>query len=268
MSNYVHIVFGDSGAGSLKHYFSTNKSPYSGEVINLFEDFSVGPIYHLEDQDYLEKRLFWVETMFNLVSPGEGDLFKKEFYQAYKMIHSISERKKIVVWYGENTSDYIGLRYVIKNCDYNENIYCVNVTQSCDLNNAIVYNGGIALGACTLEEINQVIHHIKKVTRDDYNQLINEWNQLSNSKGDLRIFENSKIIDVDSTYYDSDILNYCTHHFVNYCRVIGNTLGHSAQLIGDLFVDFRIRKLIDNNKIEVKGNLKNIRNCEIKKMED
>lgn len=69
---------------------------------------------------------------------------------------------------------------------------------------------------------------------------------------------------VDESYYDNEILENCTFNFKMAARVIGATMGKSAQVVGDTYIDHRVRKLIENGRIEYRGRLKTMRDFEIR----
>lgn len=264
MGKFVHVVFGDSAVGTLRYFFQNNKNEYNGEIINFREDHSIGPIYEIDTEEGLKKRIKWFEKMFKLVFID--DYFKdieKEFIETYEMIKNIEKDSKIVIWYGENTIDQVGLRY-LSSLLRNRELYEVNVSNSY-INN---YNGDgykpRAFGECAPEEIDNIILKMKKIEKEKSNSLINDWEMLRKSKENLRILEDNKIIGVDESYYDEQILSNCTFNFRKAARVIGNTMGKSNQFVSDTYIDYRVRKLIESGKIEYRGKLETMRDFEIR----
>nr|WP_276575915.1 DUF3658 domain-containing protein [Oceanirhabdus seepicola] len=105
---------------------------------------------------------------------------------------------------------------------------------------------------------------MKKLEKEKCNRLINDWEVLRISKENLRILKENKIIGVDESYYDYDILSNCTFNFKKAARVIGMTMGKSHQLVGDTYIDYRVRKLIESGKVEYRGRLETMRDFEIR----
>jgi len=264
LDKFVHIVFGDSAAGNLKYFFNTNENQLKGEIINFREEHSIGPIYEIESEVGLKKRIKWFEKIYKEIF--EDDYIKyieKEFIDTYESIKNIYSDSKIVIWYGENTGDQVGLRY-LNALLRNKELYEVNVSESYIGD----YNGNRykprALGECSPEEINHIISSMKKLEKEKCNRLINDWEVLRISKENLRILKENKIIGVDESYYDYDILSNCTFNFKKAARVIGMTMGKSHQLVGDTYIDYRVRKLIESGKVEYRGRLETMRDFEIR----
>lgn len=264
MSKFVHIVFGDSAAGTLNYFFQNNKNEFKGEIINFREDASIGPIYKIDTEDGLKKRIEWFKEILKEIYVN--NYFKdteKDFTDMYKNIKNIEQGSKIVIWHGENSIDQVGFRclnFILRD----KELYEVNVSESYirDYNNNR-YNPR-ALAEYAPEEIYNVILTIKKLEKEKCNKLINDWEVLRTSKEKLRILKNNEIIEVAENYYDNDILSHCTSNFNNAAKVVGITMGNSHHLVGDTYLDYRVRKLIQNRKLEYKGNFKNLRDFEIR----
>jgi len=47
-------------------------------------------------------------------------------------------------------------------------------------------------------------------------------------------------------------------------RVIGKTMGESNQFVGDTYIDWRVRKLVESGKIEYRGKCETMRDYEIR----
>ncbi|QZY54952.1 DUF1835 domain-containing protein [Crassaminicella profunda] len=263
MDKFIHIVFGDSAAGTLRYFFKNNETEYKGEIINFREDYSIGPIYEMDTEIGLKKRIRWFEKMFKQVCIEDYfEDIEKEFIDTYESIKNIDQDAKIIIWHGENTSDQVGIRYLATALK-NKELYEVNISDSYIKD----YNDNLykmrAFGECSPEEINHLILTMKKLEKEKWNDFISDWEHLRKSKENLRILKD-EIIGVDESYYDQEILSNCTFNFKKAARIIGATMGKSDQLVGDTFIDYRVRKLIESGKIEYQGKLETMRDFEIR----
>jgi hypothetical protein len=264
LSKFIHIVFGDSAAGTLKYFFKHNESEYKGEIINFREDHSIGPIYEIDREIGLQKRIRWFKEMFKEVCIEEYfEDIEKEFADTYESIKNIDENAKIIIWHGENTRNQVGLRY-LSTILKNKEVYEINVSDSYIGD----YNGNYYVprdfAECPPEEINKFVLTMKKIKVEKWNRFMNDWENLRKSKEYLRILEDGEIIGVDESYYDQEILSNCTFNFKRAARIIGATMGKSDQSVGDTFIDYRVRKLIESRKIEYRGKLQTMRDFEIR----
>jgi len=264
LSEFVHIVFGDSAAGTLKYFFQNNENQFKGEVINFREDYSIGPIYEMDTKKGIDRRIEWFKNIFKEIS--EDDCFnyiEEDFIDTYQSINNIHEHSKIIIWYGENTGDQVGIRYLV-DLLRNREVYEVNVSES-DIGE---YRGREykprAFGECCPEEINHLILKLKEIEKEKCNCFVEEWNILKKTKENLRIFKCNKILGVDESYYDEAILSNCTFNFRKAARVIGATMGKLDQLVGDTYIDYRVRELVNSGKIEFRGSLETMRDFEVR----
>ncbi len=265
MSKFVHITFGDSAAGTLKYFLKNNKNKFNGDVINFREDYATGPIYEIDTEIGLKKRIEYFEKIFKKISEDEYyEDIEKEFIDTYESIKNIDTDSKIVIWYGENTNNQVGLRY-LSSLLKNKGLYEVNISDSYVGN----YDGNgykpRAFGECAPKEIGYLILTMKKIEKEKCNCLMNDWEVLRTSKETLRILKENKIIGVDESYYDNDILSNCTFNFKKATRVVGETMGKSDQLVSDTYIDYRVRKLIEIGKVEYRGRVETMRDFEIRR---
>lgn len=264
MSKFIHIVFGDSAAGILKCFFSENENKYKGEVICFREDYSIGPLYDIETEVGLENRIKWIEKIIKQLYLDDYFVDIETLYKTtYEGIKNIDSDLKIVIWYGESASELVGLSYLVSVLK-NKSIYKINVSRF-EMND---YSGNKykprSLGECNLNQLESLILTMEEIESEELNKISKCWENLKISKENLRILEGNTIVGVDEDYYDNDILSNCSFNYKKTARVIGDTMGKSKQFIGDTYINYRVRKLIEMNRLEYRGNLKNMREFDIK----
>ncbi|NWL87983.1 hypothetical protein DMN77_10320 [Paenibacillus sp. 79R4] len=101
----------------------------------------------------------------------------------------------------------------------------------------------------------------------DIKQLQQEWQWISKQTGTLRIWQDNTVLEVPADYYDSylldtlDKLKPATGHsdFLKSARLIGEAIGYCEQCIGDAYFEYRLRELIYNGILKIKGVLAGMR---------
>ncbi|WXR60944.1 DUF3658 domain-containing protein [Peptostreptococcaceae bacterium AGR-M142] len=260
--NYTHIVFGDSAKGSLKYFFENNENDYSGEVVGLLDDLSVGPLNDIDKEEGFRQRIYWINNLNKEVMPYFEE-YSKAVVDSYNNLNDIDKTHTIIIWHGNNSSDQVGLRYIISKLE-NKNIYEVDVSKQPIMffkDEAYIPR---ALGECSIENIEKVILNMKKIDNERLEELKNDWQELRNSKENLRIVKDSKILGVEEDFYDSKIVANTGFNFKMAARIIGKTMGESKHLVTDTYIDYRIRKLIEQGKIKYQGHLESIRDYQIR----
>jgi hypothetical protein len=268
----VHILFGDSPAGALKVILKEMGIYQEEKVIAFWDMFSVGPVWELHDKSGEESRFDWMKSVMNDEYEDFQD-YKQGFQQTVHQILSIPEELPITIWVAENSHEQTGLRYVLHLLKNKMNdIQVINTTKSFvenftrpDLTYTVLKTGEIS------PEKLQVIYKKSKsnspLSQHEREKLEQEWLTLARHQETLRIWRNGRIKSVDVDYYDQYIVNMAkklqrereSRDFMKSARLIGEVLGHLDQYVGDEFLEYRLRKLIEKGVFEVEGSLKAMR---------
>ncbi|MDR2992354.1 MAG: DUF3658 domain-containing protein, partial [Bacillus cereus] len=99
--------------------------------------------------------------------------------------------------------------------------------------------------------------------------LENEWNHLSDRTEFLRVWKENEVHSVHEEYFDQFILDCAKKvgadkEFLKAPRVIGEALGLVEQLVGDTFLEYRLKELIKREVFEYKGSLDQMRLYSVK----
>ncbi|HEY0627888.1 MAG TPA: DUF3658 domain-containing protein [Sphingomicrobium sp.] len=82
-----------------------------------------------------------------------------------------------------------------------------------------------------------------------------KWSLLMDDAAVLRVTENDVLQSAPSDHYDQWILSWCPSDWTKWSRVVGNAMAHADQPISDLFLRWRLQKLIESGTIECNGEL-------------
>lgn len=88
-----------------------------------------------------------------------------------------------------------------------------------------------------------------------------EWLSLATHHEVLRIWDGERIQSVDERFFDSYLLETVeklhtyrsNNDFIKAARVIGEAIGYCVQYISDSYFEYRLRQLIYNGSLEIKG---------------
>jgi hypothetical protein len=271
----VHILFGASPAGSLKVALK-KMGTKEEKVLSFWDMFSIGPVWRLHETSGEESRFDWLKTVMNDEYEEFQD-YKQRYQKTVHQILSISEDVPITIWVAENAHEQTGLRYVLHLLKNKPNeIQVINSTElyaehfhQPDISYTVLHTGEIP------PEKLQVIYRQSKsnslLSQQERENLEQEWLGLAENKKTLRIWRNGRIICVDADYYDQYIIAKAkelqikrqqkreTDDFMKSARIIGEVLGHLDQYVGDSFLEYRLRKLIEEGIFQVRGSMKAMR---------
>lgn len=271
----VHILFGDSGAGSLRMALKKMKKNQLEKVISFWDIFSIGPIKRLHEDDGKGARFQWMKNVMN-DEDGDFQEYQQGFYNTINQINSIPENVPITIWVADNSHEQTGLCYVLCLLQNKTNeIQVINTTRAYaeHFNRPDIRYTVLKTGEASPEKL-QVIYeksHPRPLSEYERKGLAEDWMVLADTKETLRIWRNGKIKSVEEDYYDQYMINMAKklqiererakepEPFMKSARLIGEVIGHLDQYTGDTFFEYRLRKLIEKGVFKMEGNLKAMR---------
>lgn len=270
----IHLVFGASATGSLKHTFRKQ----SHKIIGFPIDFSVGPITNIHEKNGIKNYFTWLKSSFNRMWDYVED-DQTAFQQSLQRLLEIKDGEQVTIWTCENASEQIGLRIccnLLKNKDVE--LSFVNTfdamkdyTEYKDVKIEISHTG-----ECNPE---QLAHFYKSslcpISEEMRSILDQDGEALLQSKAIVRSWIQGEIINELETRDDSFIMECAKTiqneklnlEYINATRVIGEVLGHSEQSLSDAWIEYRVRSLIRSGHLVYEGNLQSMRMYKIKVVE-
>lgn len=248
MKQIMHIIFGPSAAGSLRYII--NEHRLNQDVLSINDDLSYGPLHGIEE------RIKFGTKLISSVAPDDEE-FASYFESAVNSWPTPEDVTgcKVILWHCENAPEQLMLQMVVNQLQDFDELYEVA------LDNKISLARGT--GEYTPEKLGSLIGTEAKISPERKHQLITSWNHTVQQKGTLRIWENESVVTVDEAYYDTLLLQNCKHEFLNAARIVGESLGATDQLLSDTWLNYRLLELVKMDKIQAKGNLKQLRSFEV-----
>lgn len=267
----IHILFSDASAGSLRMALKGLGKCKLEKIISFWDQFSIGPIWQLHEEKGVNARFNWMKDVMN--DENEEFLYMKVFRKSVNQLNAIPDDVPIIIWIADNSHEQTGLRYVLhllKNKD--NDITVINTTKKHselfperDIEYTVLHTGEIHPEK--LQDIYEYSENQEPLTKRKRKDLENEWLSLSDNQETLRVWENGKIQSAPEDYFDQFIIQRAKYlhedseldGFMKSARLIGDALGHLEQHVSDSFLEYRLRRLIDAEVFESKGNLKAMR---------
>lgn len=264
MSKIIHIVFSESAEGSFKQ--AIKKEIIAGDkLIALYDNLSHGLINNLKD---IQGRKEW----WNELNGEEEyfyceiDEFEDNYKKFYEDISEINDRDTVYLWYGCCNKEICGIMYTIyllKDKEINFNV--INVSDKIIENNQGRFFTYIANSAAEIrmERLSEYLKLARKIEKDEYKKLLNQWDKLTKENSLLRSYINENMESVSEDYFDIDILKFTDKEYKKSARTVGSVLGTTEPRITDEYIFWRIRELVKLDKISFKGKFGVMREMEI-----
>ncbi|WP_338779129.1 DUF1835 domain-containing protein [Metabacillus sp. FJAT-52054] len=258
----VHVIFGYSYLRQVLKELNVLEEDF---IITFFDNFAVAPIRNLETENGQKERFDWIKNNFH---DEETEVYVDYLQKALTQLSSIPENVPINIWVSENAHEQTGLLFTMHLLsDRKNNIYQVDtgklykeLFKKKSKKFAPLFSGEI-----TLEELQTIYKYSKENQKILSNlepaEFKKHWLSLSENSGMLRIWENGEIKNVSEDYYDNFIIEKAKKvigkkkGFIKSARLIGEVYGHIFQYIGDGFLEYRLRKLIEKGIFEYEGSL-------------
>lgn len=269
----IHVVFGDSATGSLKHAFRGQNL----KIIGFPIDFSIGPITNIHENSGIKSYFTWLEYTFQTVWGNFGNN-QTVYKQSLQKLLDIKDGEQVTIWTCENATEQIGLRIICsllkeKQVELNVvNTYkaMLNYAKHRDVRSEIRYTGEFSAEQLASFYKLSICH----ISEDMKRSLGQDAEKLLQSTSIVRSWKQGEIIHELEARDDSFIME-CVRRlhnenqnidFLNATRVIGEVIGLSEHVLSDAWIECRVRSLILSGQLAYKGNLQSMRMYKIKEI--
>jgi hypothetical protein len=268
----VHINF---GYPYLRHILKELNLHEEEFIMTFYDNFAIAPIGNLDTEKGQKERFDWIKN--NLPDEFEIENYLESLQRIITQLASIPENIPINIWVSENAHEQTGFlftMYLLR--ERKNNIFILDTGQlyrelfkKKSKKYVPFFSGGI------IPEELQVIYkysqeYPKNLSDTERTNFETKWLNLLENPSTLRIWENGEIKNVSEDYYDDFIIEKAKKligkkkGFIKAARLIGEVYGHIFQHIGDGFLEYRVRKLIENGIFEYEGSLEAMRSYGIK----
>lgn len=253
----IHIVFNESELSLMQQVMELDET-LAGEVVQIRDDFAVGPLLNLDTEEGWQARLdWWRELSRN--SPygteGIGSFDDRETVKELKTKLDENPAEELWIWMGQNQHDVMGYYWLMPRFrDYQGRVMVLYLNNLPFINEKghIFYPSW--LNEIQAKEFTKAKKLARPVTLSEFEIDPDEWRKIAEENAVVRILEGGKkIAGREESFYDSEILKNCTGEWQKATRVLSNTLNRMKIKTGDLFLMWRMKQLIADGKIEITG---------------
>lgn len=253
----IHIVFNETEVNLMKQVIELDET-LAGVVIQIKDDYAVGPLNELDTVEGWQKRQSWWMSLLEN-SPYSGSQVVKfddrKTVAEIKEKMSAEEEEQLWIWMGQNQHDVTGYYWLVPQLSElagRIHILYLNNLPFINEKGQIFYPSW--LHEIQPKEFLKAKKLSRPVTLSEFEVDPDEWKRLCEENSFIRILEGGKkIIGKDETFYDSELLKTLTGEWQKANRVLTNSLHRMKIKTGDVFLMWRMKQLIREGKIEVTG---------------
>ena len=269
-STHIHIAFDDSTAGCLK-YMLSKEELFEESVVAFSEFFSIGPIYRLHTNEGQLVRQKWLINNLTAYDSYFEEEYLSRFIATIEELHTIPVETPITIWKADNAHEHVGLSFIIAQLKDKKNIRIINTSEASReiLKQEYDIRGTGELPPESLALFQKSFIKLPYLTEEKRMKFENEWDRLSESIECLRVWKENEVHSVQEDYFDQFIIECAKsvgadREFLKAPRVIGEALGLVEQLVGDTFLEYRLKQLIKQEVFEFEGSLDEMRFYSVK----
>jgi len=254
----LHVMFGGSAAGSLRQALS--KAGRDEQVVHQNDSFSFGPINPADAQ----ARARWVADKFDIDGWDEVSAGFDHFVES-----SLASGILPVAWFSSHdTQSFTGfLEWLWRLWDAPCEIVDVAQLQLGRPKNRPCF--AVSPSLITPDEFieNRLFDSSRPLMGEERAAFRFLWGRLKTENAPLRVIAEKQLVSAPLDYFDPLILSHAETDWRKMARVVGGVLGDWTEEYyqqGDIFLAARIRRLAEAGKLEWRGDLYEMRNCEVK----
>ena len=255
----IHIVFNESEVSLMNQVIEMDET-LSGEVIQIKDDFAVGPLAAIDTEEGWQARVGWWKGLLKGSPYGElvaGSFDDRQTVLDIKVKLDENPEEVLWIWMGQNQHDVTGYYWLMPQFkDYQGRVMILYLN-----NLPFINEKGHIFYPSWLQEI-QPKEFVKAkklarpITLSEFEIDPDEWRKIADENAVVRILEGGKkIAGKEDKFYDNEILKNLTGEWQKATRVLSNTLHRMKIKTGDVFIMWRMKQLINEGKIEVTGDV-------------
>lgn len=253
----IHVVFQQADIEVLNKAIELDET-LQGEIVEIKDDYAVGPLGNLHSPEGWQERRDWWKALLEQ-SPYMEQLDMVDDKMAlHQLKQKLDETQEDVwLWMGQNQHDVCGYYWLMSQLkDYQGRIYVLYLNNLPFLNEKGSLFYPTAIHEILPKEILKAKKLARVITPSEFEVDPDEWKKLCNENAMVRILEGGKkIASREETFYDKEVLSAITGEWQKLNKVFTNLFNKMKVKTGDVFLAWRMRKLTEEGKLELQGDL-------------
>lgn len=266
----IHIVFNQDDVSVLQQAIELDET-LAGEVLLVRDDYAVGPIKDIYTEEGIEARKNWQREV---LSGGDGDgLVDSGIVDDKKLVAVLIEKlnadaeEKLWIWAAQNKHDVCGYYWLMSQLKaFQGRIYILYLNNLPFINEKgnIFYPEWIS--HIQPKEMLKAKKLSRLITTSEFEVDPDEWTKLCNEEKQVRLLEGGKkLSQKEVDFYDAELKSFITDDWQKAGKIIHQFLHKAKHTTGDLFLLWRLKKLLATDLYDAQGEVKNMKDFEVKK---
>ena len=265
-----HIVFNEGDVDVLKSAIELDAS-LQGEVIQIKDDYAVGPLKNVYLAEGIEARKeWWREVLaggdyYGLVEKGVVDDHKT----VAELVGTLRRNPDEIVWIWaaqnkHDVSGYYWLLHFLK--EFQGRIFILYLNNLPFINEKGLIFYPAWLSSIPPKEFLKAKKLARPITLSELEVDPDEWNRLCNEEKGVRLLEGGKkLVQYDYDFYDADLKKFITNDWQKASKIIHNFLHKNMHTTGDAYILWRLKLILSSGEFDLNGEVKGMKDFEVKR---
>ncbi len=266
----IHIVFQFNDIEALKKAFELDPA-FQGDVIQIEDELGVGPIADIYTQEGIgARKQWWREILaggdYDGLVDAAGRVDDNEKVAALKQRLMADEKEIVWIWAAQNKHDVSGYYWLMSQLkEFQGRIFILYLNNLPFINEKGLIFYPDNLFQIPAKEFLKARKLARPITLSEFEVDPDEWTRLCQEDKGVRILEGGKkLTQYPYTYFDEELRKFITGDWIKVSKLIGQFLSKAKQTTGDAYVLWRIKQLVAAGELDAQGELKGMRDFEIK----
>lgn len=265
----IHIVFNEPDIEVLQKAIELDET-LQGEIKLIHDDYAVGPLKNVYLGEGIEARKqWWREVLEGSESEGRVDSGEVDDYKTAAELVGTMRRNPdeiIWLWVAQNKHDVSGYFWILHYMkEFQGRVFILYLNNLPFINEKGLIFYPSWLSQIPPKEYLKAKKLARPITLSEFEVDPDEWTKLCNEEKGVRILEGGKkLVQEDYNFYDEELKKFISTDWQKASKVIHQFLTKAKHTTGDLYILWRMKKLVEAGGYDVQGNLKGMKDFEIK----
>lgn len=265
----IHIVHNAADVEVLQKAIELDET-LAGEVIQVKDDYAVGPLLDIYTEEGIEARKQWQREVLaggdydGAVDSGEVNDPKMVAELIGKLNNDPEET--VWIWAAQNKHDVCSYYWLMSQLkDYQGRIFILYLNNLPFLNEKgnIFYPAW--LSEIPAKEFLKAKKLAREITLSEFEVDPDEWLKICNEARGVRLLEGGKkLTQEDYSFYDAELKKFVTADWQKASKIIHQYLSKAKHTTGDMYLLWRLKTMIAMDMFDVQGNVGKMKDFEVK----
>lgn len=265
----IHIVHNAADVEVLQKAIELDES-LAGEVIQIKDDFAVGPLVNIYTAEGIEARKQWWREVLaggdydGSVDSGNIDDVKTVAELIEKL--NADPQEVIWIWAAQNKHDVCSYYWLMSQLkDYAGRIYILYLNNLPFLNEKghVFYPSW--LHEIPAKEFLKAKKLAREITLSEFEVDPDEWAKICSEYKGVRLLEGGKkLVQEDYDFYDAELKKFISADWQKASKIISQFLSKAKHTTGDGYLLWRLKVMLAQELFDMQGKPGNMKDFELK----